>query len=379
MEKIIRNQWQQVEEGHLRADILKRSNHAEGLDVSRLCFEQPGKIELNAFDGHILAVLSGKVLLSVNSYENPLRLGPSGHLYIPPGEHAQLKTSGDSQLIHVSGPKEQARGAKLIVRDEQFLRATADSDRLFRWILTPQYLSRRVFLYHDQTLLSKNGDPVSWFHTTMFDVNGLPINAEGLSVFKMSYDNQTEVNVCFDVCREAKVRMAYHPYSDGNQKWTEWQLLDSNTTYYLNEASNGAEVEWHLDQETSEQTSKRNKHEVFITEAGYVSLCCLFDPAPTGIERHLPGEYSSYEHIRKIIETEAYARYLKAQTPYDEMIDELSLQKAQATIDVIRKNPLWKRYQDGLKNQMKHESQLIQQLQEVGKGRDGVVLKWVNT
>jgi hypothetical protein len=378
MEKIIRNDWQQIEKGHLRADILNRTIHPEGLDISRLYFEQPGETELSPIDGHIVTILSGEVLLSVNSCEKPLHIGPSVHLYIPHDAHAQLKISADTKLIHVSGPKEQARGKNLIVRDEQFLRATADSGSLYRWILTPQYLSRRVFLYHDQALLSKNGYPVSWFHTTMFDVNGLPVNNEGLSVFKMSYDNQTEVNVCFDVSGEAKVRMAYHPYSDESQKWCEWQLLDSNTTYYLNEESNGSEVEWHLDPETKEQFSRRNKHEVFIPEGGHVSLCCLFDPAPTGTERHLPGKYSSYEHISKIIGTEAYDRHLKALTPYDEMVDELSLQKARMTLDESNKNPLWQRYQHGLKNQMNLESKLMQQLQEDKQGRDAVVLKWIN-
>ena len=124
---------------------------------------------------------------------------------------------------------------------------------IFRWVLTPQYLSRRVFLYNDQTLLSKNRDPVSWFHTTMFDVNGLPVNDDGLSVFKMSYDNQTEPNVCFDVSGTARVRMAYHPYSVKSQIWGEWQSLDNDTTYYVNEAVDSPEVEWHKNPETGEQ------------------------------------------------------------------------------------------------------------------------------
>jgi len=378
MEKIIRNDWQQIRKGTLRADILKRSIHVEGLDISRFRFEQPGETELNSSDGHIITVLSGGVLLKVNSCEKPLNLHPFVHLYIPPDEQAQLKVSANTRIIHISGPEDQARGKRLIVRDEQFLRATADNERLFRWILTPQYLSRRVFLYHDRALLSKNGDPVSLFHTTMFDVKGLPSNDDGLPVFKMSYDNQTEVNVCFDVSGEAKVRMAYHPYSDENQRWGEWQLLDSNTTYYLNEASNGSEVEWHKNPETAEQFSRRNKHEVFISEGGYVSLFCLFDPAPTGTERHLPGKYSSYEHISKIVGTESYERQLEALAPYDEMVDKLSFQKAQVSLDEVKKNPLWQSYQHGLKCQMNLESKLMQQLREDNQGRDGVVLRWLN-
>ena len=378
MEKIIRNDWQQIEKGHLRTNILKRSIHPEGLDVARFYFKQPGETELNSSDGHIVTVLSGEVSLRVNSYEEPLRIGSSVHLYVPPDDHAQLKASANTQLIHVSGPKAQARGENLIVRDEQILRATADSERSFRWILTPQYLSRRVFLYHDQALLSKNGDPVSWFHTTMFDVNGLPPNNDGLSVFKMSYDNQTEVNVCFDVSGDAEVRMAYHPYSDEGQKWGEWQVLDSDTTYYLNEEPYGADTEWHVDPATNEKFSNRNKHEVYIPEGGYVSLCCLFDPAPTGTERHLPGKYSAYEHISKVVGTEAYHRHTEALAPFDEMVEELSLQKAQNALDKSDKNILWQRYQLGLKSQMSLESQLIQQLKEDKQGRDSVVLKWLN-
>jgi quercetin dioxygenase-like cupin family protein len=378
MKKIIHNKWQQIEKGQFHAAILNRAIHPEGLDISRFSFKQAGETELSSSDGHIVTILSGQVQLKINSYKKSLKLGSFVHLYIPPEENAQLRASENTQLVHVAGPKEQARGKKLLVRDEQFLRATADQNRLFRWILTPQYLSRRVFLYNDLALLSKTHMPVSWFRTTMFDVKGLPVNDDGLSVFKMSYDNQTEPNICYDVSGEAKVRMACHPYSDNGQKWSEWQLLDNNTTYYLNEDAHGSDVEWHTNPETGEQFSRRNKHEVYIPEGGYVSLCCLFDPAPTGTEKHLPGKYSSYEHVSKIVGTEVYQQHLKALKPYDDMVDKLSIQKAQALLEENNKNPLWTLYQQGLKNQINLESQLVRQLQEEKQGRDTVVLKWIN-
>ena len=378
MGKIIHNKWRQIEKGQFHTAILSRSIHPEGLDVSRFSFEQDGEIELNPLDGHIVTILSGQVHLKINSFNNPLRLGSFVHLYIPPHENAKLKTSENTQLIHIAGPKEQARGEKLIVRDEQFIRATAKDDRMFRWVLTPQYLSRRVVLHHDRTLLSRNHLPISWFRTTMFDVKGLPLNDDGLPVFKMQYDNQTEANVCYDVSGKAQVRMAFHPYKDKDQEWSEWQLLGNDTTYYLNEDSQSSDVEWHINPETGEQFSKRNKHEVYIPEGGYVSLCCLFDPGPTGSEKHMPGKYSSYQDVNKIIGTDAYQQHLYALTPFDEMVDQLSLLKAQGLLDEKDKNPIWTLYQHGLENQIKLELELVQQLRNENQGRDAVVTKWIN-
>ena len=378
MEKIIHNKWQQIEKGQFHTAILNRDIHPEGLDVSRFCFKQRGEVEFNPFDGHMVTILSGQVHLKLNSFTTPLKFGAFVHLYIPPYENAKLKASRDTQLIHIAGPAEQARGEKLIVRDEHFIQATADCDRMFRWVLTPQYLSRRVFLHHDKILLSKSHQPVSWFRTTMFDVNGLPPNDDGLPVFKMQYDNQTEANFCYDVAGEARVRMAYHPYKDKDQTWSEWKSLGNDTTYYLNEDSQSPDVEWYISPETGERSSKRNKHEVYIPEGGYVTLCCLFDPGPTGSEKHMPGKYSSYQNVNKIIGTEAYQQHLKALTPFDEMVDRLSLLKAQGLLDESGENPKWEFYQNGLENQTKLESELVQQLRNENRGRDAVVLKWIN-
>jgi hypothetical protein len=378
MEKIIHNNWRQLGKGRFYTEILNRHIHPEGLDVSRFSFEQSGEIELDGRDGHIVTILSGRVQLTINSFKNPLKLGSPLHLYIPPQENARLKVTVNTQLIHIAGPEEQARGEKLIVRDEQFIRATADGDRMFRWVLTPQYLSRRVILHHDKTLLSKDHFPISWFRTTMFDVNGLPPNDDGLPVFKMQYDNQTEANVCYDVLGDSKVRMAFHPYKEKGQEWGEWQLLGNDTTYYLNEDSHSSDAEWVTNSETGEKFSRRNKHEVYIPEGGYVSLCCLFDPGPTGSEKHMPGKYSSYQDVNKVVGTEAYQQHLEALIPFDEMVDKLSLLKAQGLLVESDKAPKWTFYRHGLENQIELESRLVQQLRNENRGRDAVVLKWIN-
>src|SRR5262249_18756391 len=144
----------------------------------------------------------------------------------------------------------QARGRNLLLRDETFLAACAAGSQSLRWVLTPQYLSRRVFLHHDPILLSKSGNPVSWFHTTMFDVIGLPNNDEGEPVFKMSYNSRTEFNVIYDVEGEARVRFARHPYRSAGQVWEPWQPIDGDTTYHLNEAAGGPDEECEIDEAT---------------------------------------------------------------------------------------------------------------------------------
>ena len=166
--------------------------------------------------------------------------------------------------------------------------------------------------------------------------------------------------------------------AETNRMNGQWKLLGNDTTYYLNEDSQSSDVEWHVNPETGERSSKRNKHEVYIPEGGYVSLCCLFDPGPTGSEKHMPGKYSSYQDVNKIIGTESYQKHLKALIPFDEMVQKLSLLKAQGLLNENDENPKWTSYQRGLENQIKLESELVQQLRNENRGRDAVVLKWIN-
>ena len=319
MQKLIRNDWHcNSGEPFFCAQILKHDIHPEGLDLDRIRFLEAGCFAPRSKVGHIISVLrGGGKLQSAGDERRTFKLEPGVHLYLPPGLEFILDAEQGTELLCVSSSSaSQARGKKLLLRNEAFLAACASESQSLRWILTPQYLSRRIFLHHDPTLLSKSGHPVSWFHTTMFDVAGLPKNEDGQPVFKMSYNSRTEVNVCYDVQGTARVRMAQHPYRETKQLWGPWLSLDGESTYHLNEAGGGPEEECRIDEATKTSQTFRNKHEVHIVE-GHVSLFCLFDPAPAGIERHRPGDYSDYEPLSQLLGTQVYEAYEREIARYD--------------------------------------------------------------
>ncbi|MGE5307762.1 MAG: hypothetical protein ACM3OC_01600 [Deltaproteobacteria bacterium] len=381
MDKLIRNDWRyDPGEPFARARILSHEVHPEGLDVERVRFFTAGELTLNPSRGHIVSFLSGsaKLHLKVQAQES-LDLEKGIHLYIPPGLGSVLEAEAGTELLCVCSPSAAAAaGKKLLLRDEAFLAACASGAHSFRWILTPQYLSRRIFLRHDATLLSRSGQPVSWFHTTMFDVLGLPPNAEGEPVFKMSYNSRTEVNVCYDVAGKARVRMALHPYRETGQLWGPWSELDGEATYHLNEPSGGPEEERHIDEATQMPQTLRNKHEVSIV-GGHVSLFCLFDPAPVGIERHQPGEYSDYEPLPKLLGTKLYENYLREIVRYDEMVDRLSLARARGMLKDLHGTPVWELYLQSLRAQMTIEEDIMDKLALEGRGRERILARWLVT
>lgn len=358
------------------ASILSCEIHPEGLDVDRIRFIEPGIILPNSHVGHIISVLRGKGNLQVAADKGQrFHLGAGVHLYLPPGLHTVLDAYPETELLIVSGASaSQARGDRLLLRDETFLAASASGSHSLRWIFTPQYLSRRIFLYHDPVLVSKSGNPVSWFRTTMFDVAGLPANEEGDPVFKMSYNSRTECNVCYDVKGTARVRMALHPYKEVKQPWSPWFSLDGDSAYHLNEAASGPEEECVTNESTGKQQFFRNKHEVHI-EDGHVTLCCMFDPAPTGVERHRPGEYSDYEPLSHVLTTKEYETHRRELTRYDEMVDRLSMAKATGTLSKFHNTPLWDLYLKGRDAQSAIESGVAKSL----GGRAHILEPWMQT
>lgn len=377
MDHIIKNKWVQPNgKRYLKAEILNHSTHPEGLDVERIRFVNPGNAKPDPSVGHIVSVLKGRGEVIVPGDRNRvLNIRTGVHLYLPPGQVHILNIEEGSELLRVSGASaDQARGDKLILRDEEFIYAAATDAQTFRWILTPQYLSRRIFLHNDKVLLSKSGNPVSWFRTTMFDVAGLPANEDGDSVFKMSYNSRTEFNVCYDVQGTAKVRFARHPYQSSRQTWEPWHPIDSDSTYHLNEAEDGPLTEW-ITTDRNRKQCFRNKHEVHIAD-GHVTLFCLFDPAPTGVERHRPGEYSDYEPLANLLGTKLFEEHQKQISKYDQMIDELSLAKAEGRLDRHKTGYLWEIYQNGLAAQHALEANLIETLINEGGGRHHVVAPW---
>jgi len=210
----------------------------------------------------------------------------------------------------------------------------------------------------------------------MFDVAGLPQNASGEPVFKMSYNSRTEFNVCYEVKGVARVRMARHPYSDANQVWSPWFALDADSTYHLNEMAGSADEECRIDPATQSRQYLRNKHEVYVAD-GYVSLFCLFDPAPTGVECHRPGEYSDYDPLSQVLGTDLYERHQREIAGYDEMVGRLSLAKAEGALDSLRGTAVWEIYQRGRKAQASIESQLARSLAAQGGGRNHIITPWM--
>lgn len=381
MDKLIKNEWRfNAGKSFATVQILQHDMHPEGLDVNRIWFMESGRLVPSPSVGHLFSVIEGSARLTLSrNGPLPLYVEKGVHLYLPAGIKAVLQAEAGTELVCVSSASaSQARGKELLVRDETFLAACASESRLLRWTITPQYLSRRIFLRHDPTLLSKSGNPVSWFHTTMFEVAGLPNNEDGEPVFKMSYNSRTEFNVCYAVKGTARVRMAQHPYREKGQAWGPWLPLDGDSTYHLNETAGCPEEECRVDELSGSVQYLRNKHEVYIMD-GYVSLFCMFDPAPTGMERHRPGEYSDYEPLSQILGTREHEIYRRETAKYDEMVDRLSLAKAKGELDRLLGTPIWELYLRGLDAQRAIERGLSKALAEQGAGREQVLAPWMQT
>jgi hypothetical protein len=379
MPKLIKNDWQREPgEPFARVNILRHDIHPEGLDVNRFRFFETGSLTPDPRVGHIISVTRGEVGLHLaGNHHQDLYLQAGVHLYIPPGLESILHGEAETELVQVaSAQASQARGNKLLIRNEKFVSACAVGNQSLRWILTSQFLSRRIFLHHDPTLLSKSGNPVSWYRTTMFDVAGLPKNQDGEPVFKMSYNSRTEFNVCYDVKGTARVRMAQHPYKKVGQEWSMWFPLDGDSTYHLNEVACGPEEECYIDNTTQSPKFLRNKHEVYIAD-GHVSLFCLFDPAPTGIELHRPGEYSDYEPLSQVLGTAMYKAHQREITKYDAMVDQFSLAKAMGELSKYHGTPTWELYLKGRETQLAVEAELAQTLIAEGCGREQVIAEWM--
>jgi hypothetical protein len=172
--------------------------------------------------------------------------------------------------------------------------------------------------------------------------------------------------------------MAQHPYRETNQLWGPWLLLDGESTYHLNEAAGSPEEECRLDEATQTLQTLRNKHEVHIVE-GHVSLFCLFDPAPTGIERHRPGDYSDYEPLSQLLGTKPYETYQRENEKYDEMVDRLSLARAIGEPNTLKGTPIWERYLRGREAQVAIEAELAQKLAVEGNGREKILARWMQS
>jgi hypothetical protein len=303
--KLIENVWTPRGE-YEAAQILRAATHPEGIDVQRVRLSRNGKFVPAKSLAHIVSFIRGRGTLCINAERYTVK--PGVHCYLPLDSCVAIAASA-SGLEFVQASASNAAGEKFLLRSETYLKHSP------RWVQTLQYLSRRIFLHHDQTLLSKSGCSVSWFHTTMFDTSGLPVNREGQAVFKMQYDSRTEFNVVYHVEGEAAVRFAHHPYD--KQEWSPWCKLNGELTYHLNETENEAAVV----NCANKQKTVRNRHEVLVSAGGSVWLFCLFDPAPVGIERHRPGEYTDYPPFEEVAGMPEYLEYKAAIQASDAIIN----------------------------------------------------------
>lgn len=417
MQHIIRNTWEALCGTEMeQAVILTPSRSPERFFVTRYRWNGPSEWQLPP-NGCFVSVIAGHgQLLLKTEGDDLLSLVTGCHVYHPAWNGSIFRADKGTEVVCVAAPtKKQASGNRLILRDEEFLSSVTTSKGMLRWKLTPQYLSRRVFLHHDKTLLSGSGWPVSWFHTTMFDVSGLPKNDDGEPVFKMSYNYRSEFNICIDVRGSARVRMARHPYNfaEGDivpdqqhravaenchvnseattattetverkkevikekrrQAWDDWEPIDGQTTYHLNEAAGSDLEERFVNPKLERAECFRNKHEVSICN-GYVSLLCMFDPAPTGMELHQPGSYSSYGPLHAVLGTQKHNDYLQQLRDLDDMVDKLSLSKARGTISADHKSAEWDLHQAGVRAQANLEHKLHESMKEIGRGH--VIADW---
>lgn len=358
--KIIVNEWESSRRnvGIRVSHVVDGRDSCEGIHVCRYLSEPGSRINLSSDQGHIFSLLEGEGVLKLPDEPNELAISAGTHIYVPPSRSANFRFLEQSSAIHAFAPANRPHGEKLLVHNERYM-ATS------RFVLTPQYLSRRAFLNRDHTLVSKSGDRVAWFHTTMFDTQGLPLNHDGLPVFKMSYDHQTEINVIFDVGGEASARFAQHPYVDAAmQRWSDWHVLDDQTTYYLNEGARGPDVERFTDPKTGKEKKLRNRHEIYISPGGHVSLCCLFDPGPTGLETHQPGEYSSYAPVSETVDTPAYQEFVELVSVADNMIQTLSYDQASNAGKEVRSYPAWAEYEKQLAKALNADERVIRAAQQ---------------
>lgn len=358
--RVIRNDWRpDAGQPITRAHILHADVHPEGLDVVRVRWSGESTARVSG-EAHYVSLVRGTARVAGCALDTTTHLSVLGDVAI--------EGHDGTEAIVLTG-RAPAYRKPLIARQERFLRAALDATGPLRWILTPQYLSRRVFLHHDAALLSKSGAPVSWFRTTMFDTTGLPPNDDGESVFRMSYNHRTEPNFCYDVQGHARVRFAEHPYDDAAQRFGPWIDLDSETTYHLCEARGGPE------EETRDGRPLRNRHEVACA-GGYATLFCAFDPAPTGVEQHHPGTYSEYGPLDAVLGTERYAATKARFAIVDAMIDTLSLAAAQDRLHELEDSPEWALY-EGERERAKELR--IAMLANLEPSRRAIVAPWSNT
>jgi hypothetical protein len=206
----------------------------------------------------------------------------------------------------------------------------------------------------------------------MFDVAGLPKREGSRSSRCLQLAN--EFNVCYDVEGRARAWPS-HPIA----RRKAWAVATARRGfhYHLNEGRRQPEEERRVDAATRARSSSAT-NEVHIVD-GHVTLFCLFDPAPTGVERHRPGAYSDYEPLSQVLGTTAYETHKQEIARYDRMVDQLSMAKARDGLDEVQGTAAWELYLEGREAQAAIEGELVRTMATEGGGRQRVVQRWMQS
>lgn len=290
----------------------------EGFFVTRYRWIQSRSIEL-CNNGCIVSVIKGSGFLHLiddAQQKGQLFLHTNVHVYVPPCNTRFQGVEPGTEIVCIASPTPAlAIGKVLILRDESVMREQAYHSNHNRFIQTSNYSTCQVFLHHDQTLVSRNGNPISWSHTTFTYTN---------SMFHISHNYHTMLNIVGEVQGDVQVRMSIHPYA--SESWSDWTSLDNETCYYLDETEPMAEHEG-VDN-SGLAICFRNKHDISVTNGSF-TIFGLCDPGLTGIEKLSQSAYSSYPRLETVIKAPQYEMFLRAVQKSDELDDSNSLRRAQ--------------------------------------------------
>lgn len=319
MPRIFRPGWEADEGAYVEKwSILDASTSCEGLGLARYRWNKPRSIDVADY-GCIISVFKGCGfihLVDSNGQKGQLFLSTFVHAYVPPCNVRFQGVEAGTEIVCLSAPTTAlAQGTELIIRNEELMKIEMASLPTSRWSKMATYTSRRLFLHHDKTLLSRNGHPVSWQRTS---------SSGSGTLSKMSYNHHTEVNLVYEVQGDVRVRTAMHPYA--RDIWSEWHLLDGNCCYYLDETKPMAEQGVDA---FGRRTEQRNKHELDF-EHGNFSLFCMFDPGLGGTEAHVDtAGFSSYECFSEVRDSHKYQQFIDDVMKADAIADVKSLRRAQ--------------------------------------------------
>lgn len=105
----------------------------------------------------------------------------------------------------------------------------------------------------------------------------------------------------------------------------------------------------------------------------------MFDPAPTGVEKHKPGHYSDYEIRCKMFGAEQYEMQRWKIVRFDEMVDRLSLAKIEGELCNLHATPIWELYLRGREAQSAIEKELVKAFATEGEELEQVLIPWMQS